>query len=50
MRTGDIKRIGRRTYCVMCWTDHDVTLQSMDEERVVLILPRTKLGGLKDGV
>lgn len=49
MRTGDIKRIGKRTYCVMCWTDHDVTLQSMDEERMIIVVPRKHMGGLKTG-
>jgi hypothetical protein len=49
MRTGQIKRIGKRTYCVMCWTDHDVTLQSMDEERIILVIPRKYMGGLKTG-
>ena len=50
MRTGDIKRIGKRTYCVMCWTDVDVTLQSMDEDRLIIVMPRTRLGGLRNGV
>jgi hypothetical protein len=49
MRTGDVKRIGRRTYCIVCWTDYDVTLQSMDEERIIIVMPRTRLGGLKTG-
>lgn len=49
MRTGQIKRIGKRTYCVMCWTDTDVTLQSMDEDKLIVVIPRTRLGGLKNG-
>jgi hypothetical protein len=49
MRTGQIKRIGKRTYCIVCWTDHDVTLQSMDEERIILVIPRTHMGGLRNG-
>lgn len=49
MRTGQIKRIGKRTYCVLCWTNHDVTLQSMDEERIILVVPRTHMGGLRNG-
>ena len=49
MRTGDIKRIGKRTYCVMCWTEHEVTLQSMDEERLIVIMPRRFMGGLRKG-
>jgi hypothetical protein len=49
MNTGQIKRIGKRTYCVVCWTDTDVTLQSMDEEKIILVIPRTRMGGLKTG-
>ena len=49
MRTGDIKRIGKRTYCVMCWTDYDITLQSMDEERLIVVMPRKYVGGLRKG-
>jgi hypothetical protein len=49
MRTGDIKRIGKRTYVVLAWTDTEVTLQSMDEERITLYLPRRIIGGLKTG-
>jgi len=49
MRTGQIKRIGKRTYCVMCWTEFDVTLQSMDEEKYIIVIPRTRMGGLRNG-
>jgi hypothetical protein len=49
MRTGDIKRIGKRTYCVMCWTEHEITLQSMDEERMIIVMPRKYVGGLRKG-
>ena len=49
MNTGQIKRIGKRTYCVIGWTDHDVTLQSMDEEKYIVVIPRTRFGGLKTG-
>ena len=49
MRTGDIKRIGKRTYCVMCWTDYDITLQSMDEDRLIVVMPRKFVGGLRKG-
>lgn len=49
MRTGDIKRIGKRTYCVMCWTDYEITLQSMDEERIIVVMPRKYVGGLRKG-
>jgi hypothetical protein len=49
MRTGDIKRMGKRTYCVVCWTDYEVTLQSMDEERLIVVMPRKFMGGLKKG-
>jgi hypothetical protein len=49
MNTGQIKRIGKRTYVVLCWTDHDVTLQSMDEERIIVVIPRKYMGGLKNG-
>lgn len=49
MNVGQIKRIGRRTYCIIGWTDYDVTLQSMDEEKYIVVMPRTRLGGLKTG-
>jgi hypothetical protein len=49
MRTGDIKRIGKRTYCVIGWTDYDITLQSMDEERLIVVMPRKYVGGLRKG-
>jgi hypothetical protein len=49
MKTGDIKRIGRRTYCVIGWTDTLVHLQSMDERRLLITMPRTKFGGMKNG-
>ena len=49
MNTGQIKRIGKRTYVVVCWTDHDVTLQSMDEDRLIVVMPRRFMGGLKRG-
>lgn len=50
MRTGDIKRIGRRNYVVLSIGDYEVVLQSLDEMRVLISVPRTKLGGLKHGV
>lgn len=49
MNIGQIKRIGRQTYCIIGWTDYDVTLQSMDEEKYIVVMPRTRLGGLKTG-
>lgn len=49
MRTGDIKRIGRRNYVVLSWTDTEVTLQSLDEMKLIMVVARTKLGGLKHG-
>jgi hypothetical protein len=49
MRTGDIKRIGKRVYCVIGWTGDMVCLQSMDEERYIINIPRTQFGGLKTG-
>jgi hypothetical protein len=49
MKTGDIKRIGKRTYVVLAWTEQEVTLQSMDEERITLYVPRKMLGGLRRG-
>jgi len=49
MNVGQIKRIGRRTYCIIGWTDYDVTLQSMDEEKYIVVMPRTRIGGLKTG-
>jgi hypothetical protein len=49
MNTGQIKRIGKRTYCVVCWTEFDVTLQSMDEERLIVVMPRKFMGGLRKG-
>jgi hypothetical protein len=49
MKVGDIVRIKKRTFCVLWFTDEAVSLQSMDEERWLLTVPRTKLGGLKKG-
>jgi hypothetical protein len=49
MNTGQIKRIGKRTYCVIGWSDYDVTLQSMDEERLIVVIPRKHMGGLRKG-
>jgi hypothetical protein len=49
MNTGQIKRIGKRTYCVVCWTEFEVTLQSMDEERIIITVPRKYMGGLRNG-
>jgi hypothetical protein len=49
VHTGQIKRIGKRTYCIVCWTDYDVTLQSMDEAKLIVVIPRTRFGGLKTG-
>ena len=49
MNTGDIKRIGKRTYCVIGWSEYDVTLQSMDEEKIIITMPRTYMGGLRKG-
>ena len=49
MNIGQIKRIGRRTYCIIGWTDYEVTLQSMDEEKYIVVMPRTRIGGLKTG-
>ena len=47
--TGQIKRIGKRTYCVIGWTEFDVTLQSMDEDKLIVVMPRKHVGGLKRG-
>jgi hypothetical protein len=49
LTVGDIVRIYKRTFCVLWFTETDVSLQSMDDERWLLTLPRTKLGGLKKG-
>jgi hypothetical protein len=49
MNMGQIKKIGKRTYCIIGWTDYDVTLQSMDEEKYIIVMPRTRVGGLKSG-
>ena len=49
MKVGDIVRMYKRTFCVLWFTETDVSLQSMDEERWLLTVPRTKLGGLKRG-
>jgi hypothetical protein len=49
MMTGQIKRIGKRTYCVIGWSEYDVTLQSMDEEKIIITVPRKHMGGLKKG-
>lgn len=49
MKTGDIKRIGRRNYCVLCITDYEVTLQSLDEQKLIITIPRAKILGLKSG-
>ena len=49
MNTGQIKRIGKRTYCVIGWSDYDVTLQSMDEEKLIVVMPRKYVGGLRKG-
>jgi hypothetical protein len=49
MNTGQIKRIGKRTYCVIGWSDYDVTLQSMDEEKLIVVMPRKHMGGLRKG-
>jgi len=47
--TGQIKYINRRRYCVISYTDHDVTLMSMDERKYIMIVPRTKMFGLSKG-
>jgi len=47
--TGQIKRIGKRTYCVIGWSEFDVTLQSMDEDKLIVVMPRKHVGGLKRG-
>lgn len=47
--TGQIKRIGKRTYCVIGWSEFDVTLQSMDEDKIIVTMPRKYVGGLKRG-
>ena len=47
--TGQIIRFQKRRYCVMYWTDTEVHLQSMDEDRLFLTMPRTKFGGLAKG-
>ena len=49
MNTGQIKKIGKRTYVVLAWTDDLVYLQSMDEAKILLTVPRTRMGGLKNG-
>jgi hypothetical protein len=49
MNTGQIKRIGKRTYVVLCWTEFEVTLQSMDEDRLIVTMPRRFMGGIKNG-
>ena len=47
--TGQIKRMGKRTYCVIGWSEFDVTLQSMDEDKLIIVMPRKHVGGLKRG-
>jgi len=47
--TGQIKYINRRRYCVISYTDHDVTLMSMDERKYIMTVPRTKMFGLSKG-
>ena len=47
--TGQIKRMGKRTYCVIGWSEFDVTLQSMDEDKLIVVMPRKHVGGLKRG-
>jgi hypothetical protein len=49
VQVGDIVRMYKRRFCVLWFTDESISLQSMDEERWLLTVPRTKLGGLKKG-
>ena len=50
IKVGDIVRLYKRTFCVLNILTDYVELQSMDEERWFITVPRTKLGGLKRGV
>jgi hypothetical protein len=47
--TGQIVRYRKRRYCVIYWTDTEVHLQSMDEDKLFITMPRTKFGGLNQG-
>jgi hypothetical protein len=49
MKVGDLVRIKKRTFCVLWFTESSVSLQSMDDERLLITMPRTKIGGLKRG-
>ncbi|CAB4132202.1 hypothetical protein UFOVP139_17 [uncultured Caudovirales phage] len=40
MNTGDLKVINNRVYVVLSQTDTEYTIQSMDEERYLLTLPK----------
>lgn len=50
IKVGDMVRLYKRTFCVLNILTDYVELQSMDEERWFITVPRTKLGGLKRGV
>ena len=49
IKVGGLVRLYKRTFCVLWFTDEFISLQSMDEERWLLTVPRTKLGGLRRG-
>lgn len=49
MNTGDIKRVNGRNCVVLYISDYEVVFQSLDEERYIFNVPRTKTLGLKTG-
>ena len=49
VKVGDMVRLYKRTFCVLNILTDYVELQSMDEERWFITVPRTKVIGLKRG-
>lgn len=49
VKVGDIVRMYKRRFCVLNILTDYVELQSMDEERWFITVPRTKVIGLKRG-
>ena len=44
-----LKKIGKRLYAVVAWTEFDVTLQAIDGSGLIVVMPRRFIGGLKNG-
>ena len=44
-----IKRIGKRLYQVILWTEYAVVLTSLDAEMHTITMSRKQFGGLKNG-